>query len=253
LSAYTQLNIKISELDAVYTWFDMQLMPVIRPKTELYKFTISEIRDKKLDKVEILNFLKKADLNITDIEIEDQKLEYSEELEKALKSQGLSEAFIRKIKEDGGFDAFVAHLKHSYGNLSEPTYFSLESESDGTRRYLGLAGPIYQCLNRKGFLYIDELESSLHHELQKHLITSFLKEAKRAQLLFTTHNIALLRERDLLRNDAVWFTEKNDQGATELYSVADFGTEQVRNDAMLFNKYMSGSLGARPSPDFVGE
>lgn len=48
-----------------------------------------------------------------------------------------------------------------------------------------------------------------------------------AQIIFTTHETSLLNQ-EILRRDQIYFVDKNsNDGASELYSLADFST---RND-----------------------
>jgi len=63
-----------------------------------------------------------------------------------------------------------------------------------------------------------------------------------AQLVFTTQDTNLLDNR-FLRRDQIWFTEKDRQGATHLYSLAEF---KVRNDASFERDYIRGRYGAIP-------
>jgi hypothetical protein len=116
-------------------------------------------------------------------------------------------------------------------------------------RYYGLSAPYFKMLQNNAFLAIDEIESSMHALLVNHFIREFLMnsgESKYAQLLVTTHNISLLNEKDLLRKDAVWFTNKKENGATELYSMSDF---DIRKELSYYNAYKIGKFGAIPNLD----
>ena len=77
-----------------------------------------------------------------------------------------------------------------------------------------------------------------------HFLKEFLRKSKQAQLLFTTHNDSLLSEKDIIRKDAVWFTEKNNQGITSLYSLSDFN---FRKELSYYNAYKQGKFGAIPN------
>ena len=68
-----------------------------------------------------------------------------------------------------------------------------------------------------------------------------------AQLVFVTHDTHLL-DKDLLRRDQIYFTEKNKQGETQCYSLADFNN--IRNDASYEKDYIKGKYGAIP---FLGD
>jgi AAA15 family ATPase/GTPase len=70
---------------------------------------------------------------------------------------------------------------------------------------------------------------------------------KKAQLIFATHDTNLLTPQ-LLRRDQVCFVEKDQQGASHFYSLADF--KGVRNDASFEKDYIAGKYGAIP---FLGD
>jgi len=77
------------------------------------------------------------------------------------------------------------------------------------------------------------------------LLRSFLSwkgEIPGAQLIFTTHN-PLLLDRTLLRRDQIWFTEKDEEGATRLYPLTDF---QPRKEESLVKGYLAGRYGGIP-------
>jgi len=64
-----------------------------------------------------------------------------------------------------------------------------------------------------------------------------------AQLIFATHDTALLSGRHL-RKDQIWFTEKNAAGASDLYSLHD--VKGVREDEAIEEDYLRGRYGAIP-------
>ena len=125
----------------------------------------------------------------------------------------------------------------------------LEQESDGTIRYLNLL-PILYWVGREdshGVFLIDELEDSLHPKLTEELLRLFLRatgEEQRRQLIFTTHELHLLRS-DMLRRDEIWLVEKHDHNS-ELIRLTDFSDKGVRDGADLAKIYMSGRLGGVP-------
>ena len=83
-------------------------------------------------------------------------------------------------------------------------------------------------LNDELIVPIDELESSLHPDLIKHFLLTFLINAKNSQLIATTHYRELLMEKSILRNDTIWFTERKEDGSADLYSLIDFDTSTIR-------------------------
>jgi AAA15 family ATPase/GTPase len=122
--------------------------------------------------------------------------------------------------------------------------FPLHEESDGSRRLLHLLPALYHRGADGGVFVVDELERSMHPMLARKFIEFFLKaaDATKGQLIFTTHESTLL-DQDLMRRDAIWFAEKDDAGASHLYSLADF---HVRTDLNIEKGYFAGRFGAIP-------
>jgi AAA15 family ATPase/GTPase len=106
---------------------------------------------------------------------------------------------------------------------------------------------LYLTLKENRILLIDEIESSLHPDLLKHFLLIFLANAKESQLIFTTHSRELLMEKDLFRYETIYFTEKKENGSTDLFSLKDFDSKTIRKENSIFNIYKSGKLGAIPN------
>jgi hypothetical protein len=98
------------------------------------------------------------------------------------------------------------------------------------------------------------MDVKLHPNLMEKLVLMFQDRkynVNGAQLLFATHNTNLLSSK-LLRRDQIWITEKNQMGATQLYSIADYKTDKgkARNTEALEQNYIDGKYGGVP---FFGE
>jgi AAA15 family ATPase/GTPase len=131
-------------------------------------------------------------------------------------------------------------------------HIDFDNESLGTRRMYRLAGPLFHTLIYGGVLIIDELEDSLHIHMLKTLLGEFIEHSNQSQIIFTTHNVQLLEEK-IFRRDEIWFTEKSEDGASELFSLADF-KPKPRKDKSLKNGYLNGAFGALPLVgDLLGE
>ena len=87
----------------------------------------------------------------------------------------------------------------------------------------------------------------MHPDLYLHFILSFLLNSKTSQIVATTHNREILDNKDIFRNDAIWFTDKQESSSTELYSLADFDSSVIRNTTNVFNAYKSGKLNGTPN------
>lgn len=129
-------------------------------------------------------------------------------------------------------------------DTGEQVRLPLHEESDGSRRLLNLLPALFRLANQGGVFVIDELERSMHPMLARKFIEYFLQSNgdTRSQLIFTTHESALL-DLDLIRRDGIWFAEKDSAGATHLYSLADF---KVRKDLRIEKGYLEGRFGAIP-------
>lgn len=127
--------------------------------------------------------------------------------------------------------------------------FEFAVESEGTRTWFQLIGPVLGALQEGATLLFDELDASLHPTLSAQLIELFHDPAtnpRGAQLVFTSHDTSLLNH---LNRDEVWLTEKNPDGSTRLGAFADFAGERVRKSQNLENAYLHGRFGALPQLD----
>jgi AAA15 family ATPase/GTPase len=97
-------------------------------------------------------------------------------------------------------------------------------------------------------LFIDEFDARLHPQITREIIKLFNSNktnSKNAQIIFATHDTNFLSNK-LFRRDQIWFAEKDKNGATHLYSLAEY---KVRNDASFESDYIQGKYGAIP---FIG-
>lgn len=127
---------------------------------------------------------------------------------------------------------------------------ALDDESHGTQRLFRLAGPIYDALRHGRCLWIDELDTGMHHWLLRALIKMFQSPDTNphgAQLLFTTHDAALM-DPTLFRRDQIWIVEKDAAQGTQLYSLVDF-EDKPRKQQPLFKSFLSGRFGGVPNLD----
>ena len=166
-------------------------------------------------------------------------------ISKQLKKKG------REIDVSGmdSIEGVDIQFEHSVKQGEKHVSYSLpySEESQGTKRYFQFSGILNEMLTGTKTFIIDELESSLHPDLVKHFLLLFLVNAKSSQLIATTHYRELLMERDILRDDVIWFTEKKPDGCIDLYSLSDFDSTVIRDTSSVFNAYKSGKLGAVPA------
>lgn len=138
------------------------------------------------------------------------------------------------------------------GNLAGVRNFQTEKmESEGTKKMIEIAGPIFDAILNGKILIVDGLDAKLHPFLTRKIIGLFMDKSvnnKGAQLIFATHDTNLLNLQ-YLRRDQIWFTEKDKTDSTELYSLVEFRDEagkKVRNDRSIEKDYINGRFGAIP-------
>lgn len=133
----------------------------------------------------------------------------------------------------------------------------LGAESDGTLSWVSMLRTLLPVLDSGGVAVVDELDASLHPELAAEVIRMFqdpMVNTRRAQLLFASHDVTMLGSQfgaPLLERDQVWFAEKDQTGATELYSLAELKPRKGEN---VERGYLAGRYGATPglSPGELG-
>lgn len=214
--AFMKSNVDIPWMKEICDWVDLYIHPpVISSQQSLAEFVTYKIADNHIDRQLMTLQMQKADIGISEFKVERNA------------KSGVKIQLVHKGK-DGGVP------------------LDFEDQSGGTQRYYELSGILLMLVNKPQLLAIDELECRLHPDLYTHFITTFLRITNESQIVFTTHAREFLADKDLFRDDTVWFTEKNDEGATDLYSLADFGSDVLRDSTNRYNVYRAGRLGAVP-------
>jgi len=136
----------------------------------------------------------------------------------------------------------VLKVKKSVNDIT----FPLTLESEGTIKLVYLLGPIYDAIVNNRVVFVDEFDSKFHSLLSKKIIDIFLSDCKtKSQLIFTAHDTNLL-DRSIFYRDQIWFTEKDENQSTQLYSLVEFRDKYVRKDETFSKDYLSGKYGAIP-------
>jgi hypothetical protein len=241
LSVAAQFNGKISgdilrEFKGIKTLYGLQ-------DQRYERYTAGLLLDESMRNL-LVEFIRTADVGIEDLVV--NELPFDEDL------KGVPDEVRSKIRMPRQLKMATVHRKFRDGvaeglvNLDFAT-----EESEGTKKFFRIAGPVLDCLRNGYVVAVDELDAKLHPLLTKaivHLFNSAESNPKNAQLIFVTHDTNLLHY-GKLRRDQVWFTEKNEQASTTLYSLAEFKLAEggkVRNDAAFEKNYIEGRYGAIP-------
>lgn len=207
-------------------------------------------------KYELLKLVKVADLGIEEIAIEEKDV-----TQDFIKNAPFSEEVKQKILDDGGLTTVELQTRHKKFDDNNQEIGSVlfeldENESQGTQKFFALSAPILDTLEHGKVLIIDELDASLHPILTECFIKLFHNKKlnkHNAQLIFVTHDTNLLAAK-LFERDQIWFTEKDQYGNTELYSLLEFRKKNkgkdVRATDNLEKHYLQGRFGAVP---YLGE
>lgn len=150
-------------------------------------------------------------------------------------------------------ESYVVSFNHR-GKDNTTVPIASQFESAGTIAFLALLERALETIGTGGVLCVDELDASLHPMLALEVVRLFTTAKPKSpfQLVFNTHDVNLL-DQTLLRRDEIWFTEKDNEGATHLYSLQDFAPRKHEN---LKRGYLQGRFGAVPylgtfTPDFA--
>lgn len=237
LSAAAQNNHKM--LAPIHSWFQ-SAFAFVEPGDETLRMAAT-LKSSAIDSVrgDVLRLLVSADLGICGLELRDEEvpdeaIKMFEAIRTAVPTFPFPDKKHRSIQ-----------LSHKTCDGTGSVPLEWHSESKGTRTLFTLGVDVALALGTGGVLCIDELEDSLHPIIAINLLRTFTdpkSNPRGAQLIFTTHNTHLLGER-ALRRDQVWFTEKDNEGATRLYPLTDFKPRLKEN---LEFGYLQGRYGAIP-------
>jgi AAA15 family ATPase/GTPase len=240
LSTAIQLN--CDQLKPIFSWF--KRLEVILHGMYLHPgFSIKQCMEDK-GKETILDFMNAADISIKDIRLEEHI--YSEKDFPDYLPQEIKE----KIRKEMSELKDVKFL-HPVYKTNKAVWLPIEEESDGTRKLFAYAAPWLDLLSEGRILFVDEFDNNLHSKIivfLLELLHNSEANKKNGQVVFTTHNTSFLDQK-LLRRDQVWFVEKNEQNATDLYPLSDFNP---RKGEALQKGYLQGRYGALPYVRKVG-
>ncbi|WP_245878063.1 AAA family ATPase [Streptosporangium subroseum] len=211
------------QLSALFSWFQNNLGFFVGPEVEPEKRWGSTALQLEGDLgPRIRELLRVADLGITGVDVD----------------RG-------KTPQGGRHPIQLLHRSAGGGEVA----FDWQQESFGTRSWFALLGPMLQALEMGAVLLIDELDASLHSRIAAEVIRIFADPDANpagAQLIFTSHDATLLSSPSgerLLEPEQVWLTEKDEDGATQLYSLTE---AQPGKEENLTVSYLEGAFGAVP-------
>lgn len=252
----------INDLLNVIDWF-LNSLKVVFPEDKYNAGIRSEIKDDSKIQVvfeELLNYFdtgingicfKEADikgLGVPDSILEDISNEFDKAVEKSetfrimVVSPNKETFFFSKKGEKLIAEKFMT--THKMKGTDKTEIFDTTDESDGTNRIIDFIPLIIDLLEGDNIFIIDEMERSLHPNLIYDLIDLFLDKSENisSQLIVASHESSLLTQK-LLRKDEIWFTVKDEYGASVMHSLEEYN---VRFDKEIRKDYLMGRFKAIP-------
>lgn len=239
-------NNEVEEIKEIYDWI-LKNIKVFSADRISESTTSKLFLEEELDKKLILNALQNADLGIDNIEITEEEKDFNdmpnfikELIKEELKGKDASEEKFFSTKEVFKHNIYDKNKE----KINTIDFDFREKESEGTIKLYSIIGPVLDALKNGYTLFIDELDSKLHHSITKYIVDLFHDlsiNKKNAQLIFNTHDFYLLKE-DIFRKDQIYFANKNKFGESSLYSLGDFkGIDKKSN---ILAHYLAGNFGA---------
>lgn len=199
------------------------------------EYSINAMQSDPVVKDQFLKVLQGLVPDVEDIEVKLQKINIQDIPKEAQLLEPLLSLFSSQ-----NVNQIEAKIRYKYFTTDVMT-----EESEGIKKLFEVICPILDIIKNGKILLCDELENSLHESIIYEVVNLFHNSQKEkfAQFIFSTHDTSLLSA-NLFRRDQIWFTELNQQRATNIYSLAEI--KNVRKTENLEKGYMSGRYGAIP-------
>ena len=191
---------------------------------------------------EVIKFLSFADIQIKDIKTETSPVDFSN-----IKDKDFEELLRKKMVGINEEKVYFGHTVYDETEAIGTQFLDINEESAGTKKLFDYTDSILDTLERGTPLFIDEFDSRLHPLIIEGIVKLFNSpesNPNHAQLVISCHAVNIMTNK-LFRRDQIWFCEKDQFGATDLYSLVEYN-EPVRNDASFSKNYLQGRYGAVP-------
>ena len=244
----------------VMQWFKSII--IITPESKINN-TI-ELYSNNADEYNLSKLLSEFDTGIEDICVGEEKVEEAfdflpEKIKKEI-IQNVGKAFTlensskekpTEVQVDFGGNYYGMSIKNNqifatllmmnHGNSED--LFKLSDESDGTKRLFDIL-PVYNAGMTPCLILIDELDRSFHTRLIVKFIRGFYEKTSNveSQLIASVHDSNVM-DLELLRQDEIWFVERQSDHSSQMYSLNKF---KERYDKKVAKDYLLGRYGAIP-------
>ena len=227
LSVFGSLNLESQSLKSNYDFFDKHISLIRKSANQKIADKLktgNPERDLQVKRM-LLQLLKDVGTNICDYEVDEITFNISD-IENSVPELLLHQ--IQKEHPCGQISQKTLRLIHStpLGNKSlDDSYESL-----GTMNIIKLLLVMYDVVIGRKCSCIDEIEYGIHTKALDFLLKMYLTIADNCQLVVATHDLSLLKSKNL-RRDAVRMFEKDEYGVTQIKR------KYVHNTMNFFNAY----------------
>ncbi len=244
-----------SEIKRVYEWIDDMI--ILFPSSKYNG--LNEVAADENKKKFFSTLMKYFDTGIDSVEGESQQMDFDKILSNIPRNDAekikidisnaankrpimfrVNEQVFELHKDENG-NIVYNKLLLDHGNPDDK--FEYSDESDGTKRLFDLI-PLYYENRKVSVILIDEIDRSFHTNLARKFLELFydFTEGRDCQLIATTHDSNLL-DLDLLRQDEIWFVERQEDHSSKVFSLNLF---KQRFDKKIEKDYLLGRYGAIP-------
>lgn len=231
----------VAEAENIMGWFRKFRFISGLDDAGFFGFTAAELQN-EARREQLLKFARKADFNICGIRSRIDTIPEADD-----QDGGPQSLLASIIAKDAKIQTSHTVFDKAGEVVGEVEWDLKEMESEGTKKFIALAGPILHTLQEGSILMIDEFEARLHPALTSAILDWFQSPAnqQQSQLIITTHDVNLMSP-DHLRRDQIWLVEKSSTGHSDLNRLSDFDTNQVKPTTRFNKHYMMGLYGAYP-------
>lgn len=259
LSEYIRRNGKgIDAIKLARKWFEN--LNIIFPETHRTDFPLRAVSDTQFRTVmsELLGYFDTGISDLCRLESKPEELSIPDKIRQKIEEnlEGKDEKTGVVIHNESSFifaekdeskNLKWYELKTIHKKEASDYVFEMFEESDGTSRLFDFIPMLIDMRINDAVYVIDEVDRSLHPMLTLKLIeiyNSLLRSNSQTQLICTTHESNLLSYAPI-RQDEIWFVEKDKKGESHLSSLCEYKPrENVQKG------YLNGRYGAIP---FFGE
>ena len=204
----------------------------------------------------LLRLVRQADLGITKIDVKEEEpdedqIKMVKEVYKTLKKHLKIPDEVLALDDESIFGRLSQpkRLRLVHSTLSKDAQpFEYGMESKGTRTLISLLIPALEALSTGALLVIDEIDTSLHPNLTRSLVSLFKRKESNplgAQLIFSTHDVSLLGS-GLIQQDEIWITDKDNEGVSRFKPLTEF---KLRSRDNIEKAYRRGRFSGIPPTD----